>query len=89
MRTPPLPLSLASEGTQQLMVGSLDRLLCRGDSARAAQLLADLSFIPTESFRLQRCTEAVASLHVALAQRLPALLLAAAHALSAVGQVSF
>lgn len=59
----------------------------RSNYSRAAQLLSDLSFLPLESFRLQRCTEAVPSLHRALLQRLPSLLLLAAHILATNAQV--
>ena len=62
---------------------------CRGDNTQATQLLAELNFLPTEVFRLQRCTESVASLHPAIAPRLPILLLAAANALAGTGQVRF
>ena len=61
--------------------------MCRANLTRAAQLLPDLNFLPLESFRLQRCTEAVPSLHRALLQRLPSLLLVGAEALAATGQV--
>ena len=60
---------------------------CRLSYSKGAQLLADLSFLPLEGFRLQRCTEAVPSLHRALLQRLPSLLLVAAQLLANAGQV--
>ncbi len=59
----------------------------RGNLTRAAQLLPDLNFLPLENFRLPRCTEAVPSLHRALLQRLPSLLVIAAQSLAATGQV--
>ncbi|PSC75508.1 nuclear pore complex NUP93A-like [Micractinium conductrix] len=58
----------------------------RGDYTRALQKLSELPFVPTERFRLQLCASGVASLHPAVADRLPSVLLAAAAALAAVGK---
>eukprot|EP00887_Chlorella_sp_A99_P000841 scaffold5.g841.t1 len=55
----------------------------RGDHARTLQKLSELPCVPTEAFRLQLCATGVAALHPAVADRLPAVLLAAAGALAA------
>ena len=55
----------------------------RGDHARALQRLGELPCVPTEPFRLQLCAAGVGTLHPAVADRLPAVLLAAARALAA------
>jgi nuclear pore complex protein Nup93 len=53
---------------------------------RALQKLGELSFVPTERFRLQLCASSVNQLHPAVADRLPSVLLAAATALAASGK---
>lgn len=58
----------------------------RGDRATALRALADLDVVPTDAFRLPRCAAAAAELHPAVADRLQALLLAAAEALAAAGR---
>ncbi|KAL4437959.1 hypothetical protein ABPG77_004180 [Micractinium sp. CCAP 211/92] len=58
----------------------------RGNHTRTLQKLGELPFVPTERFRLQLCASGVASLHPAVADRLPAVLLAAASALAAGGK---
>ena len=50
------------------------------------QLLVELPFLPTERFRLAVASSGVAALHPAVADRLQALLLAAAGALAAAGK---
>jgi nuclear pore complex protein Nup93 len=57
-----------------------------GDAPRVLRALADLPFIPTERFRAGAAAAAVAALHPAVADRLEALLLAAAEALAAAGR---
>jgi len=63
-------------------------MVCRGDDTRAVRLIGDLGFLPMDGYRLQRCTDAVPSLHPALLQRLPTLCLLAARSLAATSQVS-
>ncbi|GAB4816873.1 hypothetical protein N2152v2_003919 [Parachlorella kessleri] len=78
------PADLAEvEAFEQLKV-ILDLLAAssRGDQPRVLQRLGDLPFIPTERFRLQVRAAGVTSLHPAVAQQLPAVLLAAATALA-------
>lgn len=58
----------------------------RGDHSGVLSALGDLNFIPLERYRLQVCAGAAAGLHPAVADRLQAVLLAAAEALAAAGK---
>jgi nuclear pore complex protein Nup93 len=55
----------------------------RHDHSRVLLALGELGFVPTERYRLQVCSSAASSLHPAVADRLQAVLLAAAEALAA------
>ena len=55
----------------------------RSDFSRVLLALGDLGFIPTDRYRLQVCSSSASSLHPAVADRLQAVLLAAAEALAA------
>jgi hypothetical protein len=50
------------------------------------QRLGELPLVPTERFRLHVCVSALPQLHPAVADRLPAVLLAAAASLAATGK---
>ncbi|KAL4859943.1 Nuclear pore complex protein NUP93A [Chlorella vulgaris] len=67
-------------------IGDMLAAKARGDHVRALQKLGELSFVPTERFRLQLCASSVNQLHPAVADRLPSVLLAAATALAASGK---
>lgn len=56
---------------------------CRGDWSGVLQRLVELPFIPEDMHRVQICAAAVRTMHPAVADRLPRLLLAAAPALAA------
>ena len=58
----------------------------RGDRSGVLLTLGELEFVPTERYRLQVCIGAVRNLHSAVAERLQAVLLAAADALAASGK---
>jgi nuclear pore complex protein Nup93 len=58
----------------------------RGDHSRVLAALGDLGFVPTERYRLQVCAGSAGNLHSAVADRLQAVLLAAAEALAASGR---
>lgn len=55
----------------------------RGDWSAVLQRLVELPFIPEEMHRVQICAATVRTMHPAVADRLPRLLLAAAPALAA------
>lgn len=58
----------------------------RGDKSRVLQALGELDFVPIDQYRFQRCVVGVSSLSRAVANRIQAILLAAAEALAAAGK---
>lgn len=66
------------KGVKAMLVASV-----RNDSPGVLRALTELSFVPTERYRVGVAATAVAGLHPAVADRLQAILLAAATALSA------